>query len=115
MADSIKIGDLEFQGCYVDVVDRKSALEDDGLIGADVFEDFLVDLDFPDAKFKLSPLPPIPDQPRKRLSLQSEASSDAHLHDRYVPPEMKNYSQVFRIGHALLIPTSVNETPYRFF
>jgi len=115
VADSIKIGDLEFQGCYVDVVDRKSALEDDGLIGADVFEDFLVDLDFPDAKFKLSPLPAIPDQPAKEASLQSETSSGAHLHDRYVPPEMKSYSQVFRIGHALLIPTSVNETPYRLF
>jgi tetratricopeptide (TPR) repeat protein len=115
IADSIKIGDLEFQGCYVDVVDRKSALEDDGLIGADVFEDFLVDLDFPDVKFKLSPLPPVPNQPVTETALQSESSSVAGLHDRYVPPEMKAYSQVFRIGHALLIPTSVNETPYRLF
>jgi len=34
----------------VDVVARGSVLGDDGLIGADVFENLLVDIDFPDAK-----------------------------------------------------------------
>ena len=64
-----------------------------------------MDLDFPDAKLKLSALPPIPGPARaKEASLQSGSSYEAHLHDRYVPTEMKNFSQVFRMGHALLIP-----------
>jgi predicted aspartyl protease len=35
--DSIKIGDLEFQDCYVRVIERRSVVDENGLIGADVF------------------------------------------------------------------------------
>jgi predicted aspartyl protease len=45
-ADSIKVGGLEFQNCLI-TVSEKGALDDDGLIGADVFSDFLVTIDFP--------------------------------------------------------------------
>jgi tetratricopeptide (TPR) repeat protein len=115
LVDSIKIGDLEFKSCYVDIVDQKSGLEDDGLIGADVFEDFLVELNFPDVKFKLSPLPPLPDQPTAQASLQSGGSGAAYLRDRYTPPAMKSYTPVLRFGHSLVIPTSVNGTPAKLF
>src|SRR5580704_14972450 len=47
LADTIEIGDLQFENCYVEVVNRNSVLEDDGLIGADVFASYLVDIDFP--------------------------------------------------------------------
>lgn len=46
-AKSIRIGELEFQDCPVQVIESRSVAEEDGLIGADVFEDFLVEIDFP--------------------------------------------------------------------
>jgi tetratricopeptide (TPR) repeat protein len=36
VADSIRIGDLEFQGCHVEVMDANSVAEGDGLIGTDI-------------------------------------------------------------------------------
>jgi predicted aspartyl protease len=60
-ADSIRIGNLEFQDCTVRVLDSKSTLlNEDGLIGMDVFSQFLVTLDYPARKLLLGPLPPRP-------------------------------------------------------
>ncbi len=72
VADSIKIGDLEFQNCSVEVVEGRSVVEDRGLIGADVFEKFLVDIDFPNEKLKLSQLPQRPGESESKLALKSE-------------------------------------------
>src|SRR5438445_13090924 len=47
LANSPKIGELEFQNCPAEVLEQRSVAEDDGLIGADVFSAFLVDIDFP--------------------------------------------------------------------
>jgi len=53
-ADSIRIGNLEFQDCTVRVLDSKSGLDEvDGLIGMDVFSHFLVTLDYPMRKLLL--------------------------------------------------------------
>ena len=60
VADSIKVGELEFQNCPVEVMESRSVAEEDGLIGADVFENFLVDIDFPNEKLKLGELPETP-------------------------------------------------------
>jgi predicted aspartyl protease len=114
-ADSIRIGDLEFQNCYVDVVDRERSTGEDGFIGADVFAHFLVDIDFPNAKFKLSELPKLPDEPTEAVALDTSAASVYHPHDRYVAPEMQSYTKIYRFGHMLLIPTSVNEHPAKLF
>ncbi len=114
-AESIKIGQLEFQGCYVDVVDKKRMLGEDGLIGADVFEDFLVDIDFPNGKLQLSELPALPDEGTKQISLRSSGNRADRLHDRYIAPEMKSYERVFRFGHNLLITTYVNRSAPKLF
>jgi tetratricopeptide (TPR) repeat protein len=114
-ADSIQIGGLQFEGCYVDVVDRNSVLDDDGLIGADVFSSYLVDIDFPDRKFKLSQLPPYPDEAPSEATLESQPAAGSHLHDRYIAPDMKVYTPIFRFGHALLIPTKVNDSAPMLF
>ena len=114
-ADSVTIGELEFENCYVEVVEKNRSLDEDGLIGADVFSHYLVDINLPDAKFKLTELPPIPDQPAEEAALESRKSSNYRLHDRYTAPEMKSYTQIFRFGHSLLIPTAVNELPYKLF
>jgi hypothetical protein len=50
-------------------------LDDDGLIGADVFHNYLVDIDFPADKFRLTPLPPYPDEAPAEASLGSESAA----------------------------------------
>jgi tetratricopeptide (TPR) repeat protein len=113
--DAIQIGALQFQNCYVRVVDKKSSMDEDGYIGADVFAHFLVDINFPDGKFDLSELPKLPDEPFEETSLDSHPTSTYRPRDRYVAPEMKEYTRIYRFGHQLLVPTSVNGHPYRFF
>jgi tetratricopeptide (TPR) repeat protein len=110
-AAKLQIGDLQFENCYVDVVDRKTSLDEEGLIGPDVFEDYIVDLDFPNRKFRLSPLPPFPDQPDQSAELRSGETTGPHLHDRYIAPEYAKFDKIYRIGHFLLVPTRLNSLP----
>jgi tetratricopeptide (TPR) repeat protein len=116
-ADKLQIGELEFENCYIEVVDKKRALGVDGLIGADVFASYLVDIDFPDQRLKLSQLPPYPDQAAQQPGLESESEPEpgAGLHDRWIPPEYKDYEKVYRFGHMLLLPVQLNKTPYKLF
>ncbi len=110
-ADSIKVGDLEFHDCRVEVVDRRSVLDDDGLIGADVFQHYLIDINLPDGKFSLSELPNPPQQEAEPGALEAGHTGSNIWHNPYVAPEMKSYSPVFRFGHMLLIPTRLNDSP----
>jgi len=139
-AKSIKIGDLEFQNCMVEVSDKRSVLDDDGLIGTDVFNHYLVTLDFLWQKMKLEELPQRPGEQASPAALasheqdaaeeedspsadQKKASGEtsapvpapAGPQDRYVAPEMQNYTKIFRFGHDLLIPTRVGNAPPKLF
>jgi tetratricopeptide (TPR) repeat protein len=116
-ADSIQIGDIEFQDCRVEVIERNSAAGEEGLIGADVFGHFLVDMDFPDGKFRLSELPPRPDEAPAPAALDAGSSPapTTNFHDRYIAPEMQSYSRVFRFGHMLLVPTTLNNSVTKLF
>jgi predicted aspartyl protease len=113
-ADSIQVGGLEFRGCTVAVIDKKRSMGEDGLIGSDVFQKFLVDIDFPDEKLKLSELPKSPDSDaaadKQNLALESAESAPPPLTDRYIAPEMQNWERFYRIGHYILLPTYVNTT-----
>jgi tetratricopeptide (TPR) repeat protein len=138
-AKSIKIGDLEFQNCMVEVSDKRSVVDDDGLIGTDVFSHYLVTLDFLWQKMKLEELPqrpgekavpaalashekdaaedeetPSPDQ-KKAGDAAAPAPTSSGPQDRYVAPEMQNYTKIFRIGHSLLLPTRVGDAPPKLF
>jgi tetratricopeptide (TPR) repeat protein len=139
LAGSIKIGDLEFQDCTVTVSEKRSVLGEDGLIGGDVFSAFLVDVDFPHEKLRLKELPKRPDESSSEVALQTgergaEPSGDQRSekagaevgttspkpayrgpHDRYIAPEMQSYTQVFRFGHQLLVPTTVGNAPPSLF
>lgn len=142
VADSIKIGDLEFRNCRIEVMESRSVAGEDGLIGADVFEDFLIDLDLPNEKLKLSQLPQRPGETRARAALKSEDGDDsadsdsvpdvngenagqssgpqnklpnAGPQDRYIAAEMQNYTRAYRFGHNLLVPTVIGNVPYKLF
>jgi tetratricopeptide (TPR) repeat protein len=114
-ADSIQVGEIEFQDCDIRVEDRNSVVGRDGLIGADVFSHFLVDLNLPDKKFQLSELPPRPGEPAGAASLESGLNPELRFYDRYVSPEMQEYSPIFRFGHTLLIPTMLNDSVSKLF
>jgi len=114
-AKKLQVGNLVFEDCYVDVVDKKSSLDTDGLVGTDVFADFLVDLDFPNIKLRLSELPPFPDQPGATPGLQLSQSGGKTLHNRWIPPQFASYEKVYRFGHMLLIPGFINDSPPKLF
>ncbi len=133
-ADSIKIGDLEFQNCLVEVTDKLDKLYIDGLIGADVLSHYLVTIDFPHLKVRLEELPKRPGAAEEPVSLSTgqheeergEANhqesqpaktqaADSGPQDAYIAPEMQSFTKIFRFGHNLLIPTRVGDTPPKLF
>ena len=140
LVDSLKVGGLEFQNCTVEVLEKRSVVGEDGLIGGDVFSSFLVDIDFPNEKLRLKQLPRPPDHSQATpLKLHSEEGDDREtdvpgsdavaisspasdapprdfgLQDRYIAPEMQSYTRVFRFGHLLLVPTAIGDVPAKLF
>jgi len=140
-ADSIRIGTLEFKDCRVNVIDSSSPFDDGvGMIGADIFSDFLVTLDFPMRKLGLAPLPARPGEPASAPALKTiaedfnplqsiaepaklaadpsappPAPSEIGPFDRYIAPEMKDYVQIFRAGHDLVLPTALGTDKIRLY
>lgn len=155
-ADSIRIGNLEFQNCAVRVLDSRSVADVDGLIGMDVFSRFLVTLDYPMRKLALGPLPSRPgetDTSAPELKTQGTEDEDDGLqaqaaktntpqesagkdtgaapapgsatevakavahgpYDRYIASEMKDYTQVYRVGHDLILPAQLNGQKVKLF
>ncbi len=121
VADQIGIGDLEFQDCVVRVTDAATPVTgQDGLIGTDVFSSYLIDIDIPGAKLRLSPLPKRPDESAVPSSLRTTpqeapevdpANSSLSLpQDAYVAPEMASWTKVYRFKQILLVPTRVDNT-----
>lgn len=105
-AESVRIGNLEFRNCAVKVVDTHDMPGDvEGLIGADVFEPFLVTLDYPMRRLVLRQLPSRPGNQGRTTPDMGEASG---LHDRYIAPEMKDYTPVYRSGPYLILPANLN-------
>lgn len=110
-AESVRIGNLEFRNCAVKVVDTHDMPGDvEGLIGADVFAQFLVTLDYPMRRLVLRPLPSRPgnkDETRKDATTLDTGEASG-LHDRYIAPEMKDYTPVYRSGPYLMLPANLN-------
>ena len=144
VADHIRIGELEFQDCVVSVSDKGSVGDEDGLIGADVLGAYLIDIDLPGMRLKLSPLPKRPEDIVAPKSLNSEGEEQANAEqkeesatepttqepktppptakparrlpkDRFIAPEMADWTKVFRFGHSILVPTSVNDSKAMLF
>jgi tetratricopeptide (TPR) repeat protein len=86
--DKVTIGELEFHDCFVHATPREIA-QVDGIIGTDVFSNYLVTLDLPARKLRLEPLP--------------SRGGDGR------PAEAENLTQIFSFGHFLLMPTEVGK------
>jgi len=88
--DKVTIGDFEFHDCHVHVSSNMKP-DYDGLIGSDIFDQYLVTIDFPARKLRLGP---------------AAAPDD---------PEPGDPLQFYRIGHILLMPTAVGDTAHGLF
>jgi tetratricopeptide (TPR) repeat protein len=139
LANSLKVGELEFQNCPVRVIKQRSVTGEDGLVGADIFSSFLVDIDFPNEKLRLTQLPKRPGETATKITLQTERGESSSSggeaaekndepesaksarpvrlgpQDSYVAPEMQSYTKFYRFGHNLLVATSIGEAPVKLF
>lgn len=96
-APDIRIGNLEFRNCLVEVAEKGSVDDSGGLIGSNIFRRFLIKINFAGQSLDLNPLP--------------GPAWDGHARvDRYDGPELVGYTQILAIGHDLLIPTLVSTT-----
>ena len=118
VADRIRIGDLEFQDCVVKVTDQASPVTgQDGLLGADVFWSYLIDIDIPSARLRLSPLPPRPNESAQPATLQTmtqdaddpgngapvktPSAQSALPQDAYYAPSMSSWTKVWRFPQSV--------------
>jgi predicted aspartyl protease len=126
--ESVRIGNLEFHHCAVEILEKRSALDIDGLIGGNVFSKFLLTLDFPKQQLRLDSLPPRPgEKPAALESLntvedrpaeaggESGDSEEPKPHDRYIAPVMKDWTPVYRVGHELLLPMRIGSSAEKLF
>lgn len=98
LAGRVRIGPLEFRDALVSVTDQELPDIQDGLIGTDVFSDFLMTLDFAAQKLRLECLPGY------------TPGDDEEPVDGTVPPAMRGFAHVYRIGHMLLIPARIGQS-----
>jgi predicted aspartyl protease len=96
--DKINIGSIEFHNCLVVVSSKSSVADEAGLLGPDVFEKFLITLDFKEWRMLLAPLPK-----------NASASGDERFQDRYIAPEMQSFTKFYAFGHDIVVPVVVND------
>jgi tetratricopeptide (TPR) repeat protein len=97
--DKINIGGLEFHNCVVTVSSKNDVADEAGLIGTDVFDKFLITLDFHEQRMLLAPLPKNP----------SGTSTDDEWQDRYIAPETQGFTKFYRFYHDIVVPVVVND------
>jgi tetratricopeptide (TPR) repeat protein len=97
--DKINIGGVEFHNCVVTVSSKNDIDDEAGLIGTDIFDKFLITLDFHELKMLLAPLPPNP----------SAVAGDDAWQDRYIAPEMQGFTKFYRFGHDIVVPVVVSD------
>ena len=97
--DKINIGSVEFHNCVVTVSSKNNIIDDAGLIGPDVFDKFLITLDFHNERMLLAPLPKNP----------GASDGDDEWQDRYIAPEMQSFTKFYRFYHDMVVPVVVND------
>jgi predicted aspartyl protease len=109
---SVKIGGVEFTNCPVEILEKWSVLDSDGLIGGDVFDASLLTLDFPNHELRIAPLPPRLGETEADRNKAELVDDDAVIqaHDPYIAPGMEKWQRIYRSGHELLMPTILVET-----
>ncbi len=92
VAERVRVGPVEFRDAVITVSEGPSVGGEQGLLGTDIFEPFVVTLDLPDGVMRLEPFPGVGDDRPADRGFQSD-------------PERE---RIYRIGHMLMVPTSVS-------
>lgn len=108
LADTVRIGDLVYRDCAVDVSDRPLSDRADGVIGSAVFRQFLVSLDIPRKRVELLPF-------EDGLPDGSQTQEDWADCDRAIPAGMEHFIPIAQIDSILLVPTQLKGTGSRYF
>jgi hypothetical protein len=87
----------------------------DGAIGAGFFAHFLVDVDLRRSKFRLTELPTYPEGNSENSTREGYGADSGQFHDRYVAPEMADWTALYRSNQLLLLPTNVNGSMAKLF
>jgi tetratricopeptide (TPR) repeat protein len=103
IARKVDIGGVVFNDYPIEIVEGKVE-EDAGLIGTDVFAQFLVTVDLPGEHIGLTPFP----------GLQTAPDPDAPS-QRTLSAATEGFFPFYRIGHFILVPTKVSDKgPFLF-
>jgi len=98
--DTVRIGPVEFRDAIV-TISEKQPPGISGIIGADVFNDFLVTIDIPRMKLRLMPHP--------------AGKSGDELTDREITDGNRSFTSAFSFGSHMMIPVSVNDSDPMLF
>jgi hypothetical protein len=101
LTGDVAFGDLQFADFSGGAFRSAKTSDYDGLIGADVFERFLVSIDFKDMRLTLDTYPGEP-----RAANEPEDATDS------LPA---GFFRAFRFGHHVTVHTSVNQGPLQLF
>jgi len=99
--DKVTVGDVEFHDCVVHVTSNNRGTDEDGILGTDIFSNYLLTIDFPGRKLELAPL-------ENKLLISGETLI------RPISQQPAN-GPVFNFGHLLLLPTHVNQSTAGLF
>jgi predicted aspartyl protease len=102
LAARVGIGTVEIRDALINVSNQEFVDIEDGLIGTNVFSEFLVGLDFAAKTLRLDPLPGY--QPGTEEPI-----------DATIPSDMRGWTRFFQFGHMLLIPARVGESREALF
>jgi hypothetical protein len=108
LAQSLRIENLQMRNCLIEVSAGLPPGDADGVIGAAIFQRFLIRFN---ADEKLLDLAPFPDQ--KLDAFKPERPW--HGHDRRVEPGMEKFTRALQVGHLLLLGTKVNKERFGYF
>ncbi len=95
MAETVQVGQVSFRNCPIVVSEREFLTDQDGLIGTNVFSQFLVTLDLQKMVLRLDPLP-------KRQTPEDAWSDPEKI------AEFGGFTRFWHVGHDILLPTRVN-------
>jgi len=119
VAASVRIGGIEFKNCSVEALSNFSVMggghigqrldTGDGLVGIDIFSRYLVSVDYIKHEIRLEPLPQSPSAAPETLDpLGGSPANDLSHYDRFKAPSMQNWTNIYRRGHEIIMPTVIN-------
>ncbi len=108
LAETVRLGELVYKDCTVDVSDGNLSDQADGVIGTILFEQFIICLDIPHKAMDLFPFA----DGLPRSSGEGTVWSDW---DRKVPDGMGHFIPVYQIDNVILVRAKIKSAGDRYF